>query len=252
MFDSIFTTINLFLSKNKGGRSQKGNRGSGRRQRGFTLIELLIVIAIILILIAIALPNFLEAQIRAKVASVRSDLRTISTALHSYFIDWQNFPHISEDEYDPEMWGLAQLTTPLTYLNELPTNAFARGSREDQHATYFEMASTGLRPDLLAVGKKKNPFNVHAFAVYSAGPDLNDNFEGERSWPFSGNPNPCVPGSNDMGTISYSAIFWTIIVFMSKMPIKTSNGNRGRIIMNSIITIFKIQIFSHESFHCYI
>ncbi|MBE7490114.1 prepilin-type N-terminal cleavage/methylation domain-containing protein [bacterium] len=34
---------------------------------GFTLIELLIVIAIILILISIALPNFLEAQLRAKV-----------------------------------------------------------------------------------------------------------------------------------------------------------------------------------------
>lgn len=34
---------------------------------GFTLIELLIVIAIILILIAIALPNFLDAQARAKV-----------------------------------------------------------------------------------------------------------------------------------------------------------------------------------------
>ncbi|MBK7496274.1 MAG: prepilin-type N-terminal cleavage/methylation domain-containing protein [Candidatus Omnitrophica bacterium] len=34
--------------------------------RGFTLIELLIVIAIILILIGIALPNFLEAQVRAR------------------------------------------------------------------------------------------------------------------------------------------------------------------------------------------
>ncbi len=38
-----------------------------RARTGFTLIELLIVIAIILILIAIALPNFMEAQMRAKV-----------------------------------------------------------------------------------------------------------------------------------------------------------------------------------------
>ncbi|MBW7937580.1 MAG: prepilin-type N-terminal cleavage/methylation domain-containing protein, partial [Candidatus Omnitrophica bacterium] len=37
------------------------------KKAGFTLIELLIVIAIILILISIALPNFLEAQMRAKV-----------------------------------------------------------------------------------------------------------------------------------------------------------------------------------------
>ena len=46
--------------------------------RGFTLIELLIVIAIILILIAIALPNFLEAQMRAKVTKANSEIRTLA------------------------------------------------------------------------------------------------------------------------------------------------------------------------------
>ncbi|MCA9430219.1 MAG: prepilin-type N-terminal cleavage/methylation domain-containing protein, partial [Candidatus Omnitrophica bacterium] len=50
---------------------------------GFTLIELLIVIAIILILIAIALPNFLAAQSRAKVVRERSDIRTLATAIET-------------------------------------------------------------------------------------------------------------------------------------------------------------------------
>jgi len=59
-----------------------------KRIKGFTLIELLIVIAIILILIAIALPNFLAAQARAKVTREQADMRTIATAIESLRIDY--------------------------------------------------------------------------------------------------------------------------------------------------------------------
>ncbi len=62
------------------------------RRRGFTLIELLIVVAIIAILAAIAVPNFLEAQTRSKISRVKSDLRTVATALESYRIDWTQYP----------------------------------------------------------------------------------------------------------------------------------------------------------------
>lgn len=69
------------------------------KSRGFTLIELLIVIAIILILIGIALPNFLEAQERARVTRAKTLLRTIETAINAHIIDFGFVYSDFNDEY---------------------------------------------------------------------------------------------------------------------------------------------------------
>ncbi|MEI7634678.1 MAG: prepilin-type N-terminal cleavage/methylation domain-containing protein [bacterium] len=62
------------------------------RSSAFTLIELLIVVAIIAILAAIAAPNFLEAQTRAKVSRSHADMRSLATAIESYHTDYNYYP----------------------------------------------------------------------------------------------------------------------------------------------------------------
>lgn len=76
---------------------------------GFTLIELLIVVAIIAILAAIAVPNFLEAQVLAKASRAKGDLRTVATALEAYRVDASHYP--PNDGYYNVL--PVELTTPI-------------------------------------------------------------------------------------------------------------------------------------------
>ena len=94
-----------------------------RGPRGFALIGLLVVVAIIGILAAIAVPNFLNAQVRAKIARVQADQRNIGTALRMYQIDHNDFP-------DFELFplfatrGVPSLTTPVSYMAVYPADVF--------------------------------------------------------------------------------------------------------------------------------
>jgi type IV pilus assembly protein PilA len=54
-----------------------------RRNRGFTLIELMIVVAIIGILAAIAIPNFIRFQARARQSEANTNLKSLFTGLRT-------------------------------------------------------------------------------------------------------------------------------------------------------------------------
>lgn len=133
-----------------------------KNQKGFTLIELMIVVAIVGILAAIAIPNFLTYQARARQSEARVNLGAIFTSETSFISDSPT------NVYAADFLQLGWLPTGNTrysYFIDLGTAPVAPAAGP----TWTPVAGTkGLTS---AVGAIAGPgVGCAAFAANAAGP----------------------------------------------------------------------------------
>ncbi len=100
--------------------------------RGFTLIELMIVITIIFILIGMAAARYDRSVLRAKEATLKSDLLVMRQAIDNYTLDKEAAPQSLDDLANPQ--------TP--YLREVPVDPMTR--QRDWHTDFGD---TVMSPD---------------------------------------------------------------------------------------------------------
>jgi prepilin-type N-terminal cleavage/methylation domain-containing protein len=176
--------------------------------RGFTLIELLIVVAIIGILAAIAVPNFLNAQTRAKVARVMGDHQTIGSALEMYILDHNDFPWPigngqGHSGYSVYVEYLHELTTPVAYIAKVAYTDVFKPQREntqwypeDTVFSYQYVSYNGSWARLSNVSAQMNGNYFKGYCVSSYGPDRGAS--GVEWYPIGGSPGSIYDPTNGL------------------------------------------------------
>jgi len=177
------------------------------QSRGFTLIELLIVVAIIAILAMIAVPNFLEAQTRSKVARVKTDLRTIAIACEAYMTDHNSYPPDQDNNpFSKAEPGFTFLTTPVAYMTIKPMDVFSKpfnvgDPNAENIAPWYEMGSGA--DALREATRFPDRYIVQCYYVSSFGPDFTRS-QANDDFPFDSGLKSYDPTN---GTVSFGDIY---------------------------------------------
>jgi len=116
------------------------------------LIEMLIVISVIAILIGVLLPSFRGTQDEASEQRARSELRTLATAIESYYIHNSNTLPTDLDDL---------ITATPRIVSVVPDDPFQSGSNDysydaDGNGVYYVIWSVGADRDADITGVDTN------------------------------------------------------------------------------------------------
>ncbi len=114
--------------------------------KGFTLIELMIVVAIIGILAAVAIPQYQDYTVKAKLSKVTGVAAPIKTALALYNQEQGGFPITAAP------WTTIGLATAPTATNEVAAYAWTGAANPVVAGTGLELQITNVKATTIDTG----------------------------------------------------------------------------------------------------